>query len=237
VTLPDITRETHLSERAGWELVQQAEALLTAPSEANGAEDFYRRVAAVEDAMRWARLSTTVCVAMGRVRLRAERRWGELLGPPERDTPPPGGVSDANAMGGAERVARREARRVAEVPAGAFEAYVTAEREDPPTRAGVLRAAPRPEPPEPPAEEGNQDQAQDAPSREAQRDRAGLANPISNALTAAQSAETGAYMALRTNPPDAELVAWLEELKQAQRALSRVRAKITTARRQHHARR
>lgn len=216
--LPVIAPEASLSERAGWQLVEQAEAMLDMPEEVNGAEDFYRRVGAVEDAMRWARLSTTVCVAMGRVRLRAERRWGELLGRAERDAPPPGGVSDANAMSGAERVARREARKVAEVPADAFEAYVTAAREDPPTRAGVLRAVPKPEDPEEP-ERGLESKK---PDREAVKARELFVNPLGHARSAAAMAADGFSAAVATKPSQRELRAWLTEAEETRRLVSSV---------------
>jgi hypothetical protein len=136
-----------LDERIGWQLVQQAEAMLEQPETAPEAEHFMRQVHAVEDAMRWARLSAAVCVAMGRVRLRAEVRWGELLGDPKPGRRAP---ADSEDLTKAERVRRAHARRLARqvlADPDAFERYVNADRDEPPTRVGALRATKPPEEP------------------------------------------------------------------------------------------
>jgi hypothetical protein len=215
--LPVIAPGASLSEQAGWELIQQAEALLDAPTDADSAEDFYRRVAAVEDAMHWARLSTAVCVAMGRVRLRAERRWGELLGPAAIGRPA-GNVSATDVSDSAEREARRQARKVAEVPAEAFDAYVTAEREDPPTRAGVLRIASKLEAPEAPEEPEEPEE----PDRSTIKVRELFVNPLGHALSAASMALDGFPAAMATKPPQSELRAWLTEAEETRRHISSI---------------
>jgi len=81
-----------------------------------------------------------------RIRISAEAKMGELLGPAEEqgkrsDLEP---VSAANKLDGAERVAQHKARKVyAAVQTEAGADYLATA--DEPTRAGLLRAA-RPEP-------------------------------------------------------------------------------------------
>lgn len=129
-----------LDERSGWELVRRAERMLDAPTNAKSAETLWRQIRAVEEAMRFAQISTAVTVAMGRVRLRAEARWGELLGPAE-----PGGHDDRLSDRRSDSVykGRERARKVAEVCEQApdvFEEYLATDHDDPPTRAGLFRA-------------------------------------------------------------------------------------------------
>lgn len=102
------------------------------------AESLLARVKVVEQALRLARLSADRQTRWGRVKLLAERRYGELLGPAETGRPE-GNVSTTNVSDGADRVAKHEARKVASVPPPVFQGYVgEAEK---PTRAGLLREA------------------------------------------------------------------------------------------------
>jgi hypothetical protein len=66
---------------AEWPTRQQLLALAEV-STAEDADDLWRKVRAVEEAARLARVADATVAAMTRVRLRAKRRWGELLGPP-----------------------------------------------------------------------------------------------------------------------------------------------------------
>jgi hypothetical protein len=77
--------------------------------------------------------------------LRAERKWGELLGPAEQG-PPKGSrnaaknnVSGEHVISQAERNDRKWARKVAAVPLEVFEAYMTEMKGKAPSRAGLLR--------------------------------------------------------------------------------------------------
>ena len=105
------------------------------------AEELLRRVTAAAQAIRLARVSQEREQRWGGLRLRAERRYGELLPPPDR-----GSRSVSGANTGAERFAQHQARKVAAVPEADFEAYITDSPK--PTRTGLLRAtaatAPRP---------------------------------------------------------------------------------------------
>ena len=82
---------------------------------------------------------------MTRVRLRAKRRWGELL--PEPEPGNPGGRSDdgtyvtnGHVGSDADRKSAERARKSAEVPAEAFEAALeNSEPEKPPSEASLLR--------------------------------------------------------------------------------------------------
>lgn len=101
------------------------------------AERLLAQVKAVDEAVRLARVSGEQEKAWGRIRLLAERRWGELLGPASIGRPS-GNVSTGN-VSQADRIAQHKAREVASVPEPTFQQYT--EQEERPTRTGLLRAA------------------------------------------------------------------------------------------------
>lgn len=82
-----------------------------------------------------------VQAAWARTKLRAERRWGELLGAPRVGANQHGAVtpSDSSTSTSADRMARQRVRQVAAVPEEEFEGFL--QREDPKhlTRATLLR--------------------------------------------------------------------------------------------------
>lgn len=92
--------------------------------------------------MKAAQLSSAAVVAMGRVRLRAWARWGELLGAPRPGKRRGGGPRTPMDQRAAEYRARRLAQAKALDP-DAFERYLTGDHDEPPTQAGVLRAIKR----------------------------------------------------------------------------------------------
>lgn len=121
----------------------EAEALdaidsVTTPEEA---EVLLRRVKLAEDAARLAQIGGERAQRWAGLKLRAERRYGELLGPAV-----PGGhnvrVSDRQSDSGYK--SRQRARDVATVPEPEFQEYVDTAAK--PSRAGLLAAAPDPDP-------------------------------------------------------------------------------------------
>src|SRR4051812_35428269 len=77
-----------LSDRAVVELLVAAETVLAEVVSPDDADELWRKVKAVEEAARLARLADLTIVSISRVRLRAKRRWGELLGPAETSRRP-----------------------------------------------------------------------------------------------------------------------------------------------------
>ncbi len=103
------------------------------------AERLLREVTAAEHVIQLARVSAEREQRWAGLRLRAERRYGELLGPADRTKAKSDRLSDF------EYQAQSKARRVAAVPAGAFDAYLVDNAK--PTRSGLLRAtSPAPTP-------------------------------------------------------------------------------------------
>jgi hypothetical protein len=81
---------------------------------------------------------------LAEAKLRAERRFGELIGPADGPGRPRGNVTGSH-ISGAERAARKWARKVAyDVPEAGFEAYLTAcrSRGTKPARATLLKMYP-----------------------------------------------------------------------------------------------
>jgi len=122
-------------------LLKQHEAAIAHIAEVADAEALWRRVSALERAAQLARVSKELARAMQRVRLRAERRWGELLPDPR-----PGERTDlAQPAQGCrperDKDAERRARQVAAVPQRVFDTYVNDDSADDLSRAGLLRAA------------------------------------------------------------------------------------------------
>ena len=76
------------------------------------------------------------------IEIKAERKWGELLGeaePKNRHSPDAPSVTTGNASPPSERKAAHEARKLYAIPESVFEEYV--EQTEVPTKAGLLRAA------------------------------------------------------------------------------------------------
>lgn len=130
--------------------VEQSEAAALAAIEAvervetpDQAEELLRRITAYQQAVRLAKVGHDHGRRWATVRLQAERKMGELLGPAEH-----GGDRKSDQVDGdhlipqEEKDARKHARKVAAIPDHAFTAYLETAEE--PTRAGLLRAA-RPE--------------------------------------------------------------------------------------------
>src|SRR5215831_7727708 len=128
-----------------WEV--EALDVLEAVQDPAEAEVLLGKVTLAAEAMRIGKLGAEYERRWKVLRLKAERRYGELLGPAE-----PGG-NNARVTGShtapEERAAKARARKVADVPPYVFDAYVT---DDPqPSREGLLRkqkpkVAPRPRP-------------------------------------------------------------------------------------------
>lgn len=123
------------------QLALQAEEMIASVATPEEAEQVLKGVRVAEGAVRLVELSGAYERRWSGLKLRAEARWGELLGEPRPGNP--GGkpnVTGSNVTG-AERKARNDARRVADVQRKhpqAFEDYIkTADR---PSRAGLLRS-------------------------------------------------------------------------------------------------
>jgi site-specific DNA-methyltransferase (adenine-specific) len=106
---------------------------VTEPGEA---ERLLAKVRAVQEAQRLARLGADYEKRWGVVRLKAERKYGTLLGKAESGRPEKN-VSSGHVLSNAERTAAKKARQVAAVPDEVFEDYVDQAEE--PTRAELLR--------------------------------------------------------------------------------------------------
>lgn len=125
------------------QLALQAEEMIASVATPEEAEKVLKGVRVAEGAVRLVELSGAYERRWSGLKLRAEARWGELLGDPEGQGHTGRGhsVSGAHAISAAERTARKEARRLAEVKEKhpqAFEDYIkTADR---PSRAGLLRS-------------------------------------------------------------------------------------------------
>jgi hypothetical protein len=124
----------------------EAEALtiieqITDPDEADA---LLRRVTLLEQAIRLAKLGADRERRWGAVKLRAERKYGELLGPAKRGAPAGNDRATKNRLTDCESNSestwqdRLKARRVAAVPDDAFEDYVT--NTPRPSRNGLLSA-------------------------------------------------------------------------------------------------
>lgn len=115
------------------------------------ADRLLRMITAYQAAVKLAQIGRVHEQRWAGVRLRAERKMGELLGPATTGGQREGHVSGTNVEG-AERVMQHQARKLAAVPEDVFTSYVETAEE--PTRAGLLREAaksvqrPEPEPPE-----------------------------------------------------------------------------------------
>lgn len=137
-------------EAAALEAMKAVENVET-PEEA---DRLLRMITAYQAAVKLAQIGRVHEQRWAGVRLRAERKMGELLGPPDRSANAaagPDGVSATHSTE-AERQAQSQARKLAEIPTEVVEEYLATAEE--PTRAGLLREAaksverPAPAPPE-----------------------------------------------------------------------------------------
>jgi hypothetical protein len=132
----DVT-SVELSEKYLKAAYEQLEDVHT-PDEA---EDLLRRASLVAEATRIERLGEAQERLWAIVKLRAERRKGELLGPGGPTAGTGRGnkksVTGGNAFTGAERKAANTARKVWSVPGDVFEMYVLTNTR--PTRSGLFR--------------------------------------------------------------------------------------------------
>jgi hypothetical protein len=96
------------------------------------------QVTVAEHAVRLAKVSEQREQRWRGLRLRAERRYGELLGPKQPGKRTDKGPLSGTKRSGAEHFAQHQARKVAAVPADVFETYVTENSK--PNRTGLLRA-------------------------------------------------------------------------------------------------
>jgi phage N-6-adenine-methyltransferase len=137
------TAELVLTDAAAIALMDEAERALAEVNAPEDADELWRRIQAVEEAARLARLADVTVASFARVRLRAKRRWGELLGPAEDKGGRPAEdetVTDSN--GSADRVQQHRARKMAAVPEATFVAALEADDADKaPSEASVLRRA------------------------------------------------------------------------------------------------
>lgn len=104
------------------------------------AEDLLRKVKFAHQAIRLSKLGAEREQRWGRIRLMAERRYGELLGPAKPGRPEQENVTSSHVSTPAERKAAERAREVAEAAETdpqAFEEYL--DTDPAPTRAGLLR--------------------------------------------------------------------------------------------------
>jgi len=133
-------------------LIDQAEQALALISDHDEAETYYRYVSALEHAAKLARVHGEMQLRVGKLRLRAERRWGELLGPAEQGGDRRSDQVTAGDLKSTETSARHKARKVSAVPEDVFEAYLAMVK-DPELlrRARLLRVGREKSPPVEPA--------------------------------------------------------------------------------------
>lgn len=144
--------ELVLTDRVALALIDDAERTLAEVDNPEDADELWRKVKAVEEAARLARVSEATLVIFRRVQLRAKRRYGELLGPAENRGPAT--LTARKGSDGAEHVARNRARKLAAVPEPVFTAHLEQSDPDKLSEAGVIREArkldrpaPKPVPP------------------------------------------------------------------------------------------
>lgn len=148
--------ELILTDRAALELVNQAEAALAQATSPDDADELWRKIKAVEEAARLARVSEVAVLGLRRVQLRAKRRYGELLPAPEPKPGPGRGHKTrdtASQVSDADRQSASRARKLAAVPVATFEATLAAESIEQVSEAAILRADKREQRPAPPPAE------------------------------------------------------------------------------------
>jgi len=108
----------------------------------NEAEQLLTRVKMAEEVVRLAKVAGDRERRWGALRLRAERRHGELLPPPKQAGPGRGLKKGSQAANVSSKDARSYARKVANVPEEEFNEYL--DKADKPSRGGLLRATAKP---------------------------------------------------------------------------------------------
>jgi len=120
--------------------MDEAERALAEVNAPEDAEELWRRIQAVEEAARLAKLADVTVASFARVRLRAKRRWGELLGPAR-----PGGEGqprESDRASDSDYQSKSRARKLAAIPEETFIAALDADDADKaPSEASVLRRA------------------------------------------------------------------------------------------------
>lgn len=119
-------------ERHALEAIEAIDNVTTAEE----AEDLLRRVTAYQQVVKIVKVGREQERRWAVIRLQAERKMGELLGPAENHgpatvTPGHGSTDDS------DRKANERARKIAAVPQEDFEEYIETAEE--PSRAGLLR--------------------------------------------------------------------------------------------------
>jgi len=134
---PSPRLQQELAEADQWEA--EAFAAIEAVQDLADAEALLGRVKTVEQAMRINKIAGDRETRWRALRLRAERRYGELLGPVEQQAwaGPGKRVATGDAFSTGQRDVRRYARQVAAVPGEQFEEYLDGNAE--PSRTGLLR--------------------------------------------------------------------------------------------------
>lgn len=133
--LPAARTGTTLVEADQWEA--DALAAIDAVATPEAAEALLGKIKLADQAVRLSKLGAEREQRWGRVRVLAERRYGELLPPPK--SPAEAGAVRGTHSSDTERQAQRQARAVAAVPEPVFKEYI--ETAPQPTRAGLLREA------------------------------------------------------------------------------------------------
>lgn len=128
-----------LTDRAALALIDEAERALAEVDNPEDADELWRKVKAVEEAARLARVSEATLVTFRRVQLRAKRRYGELLGPAEVGRPK--NVTASHVSTDGDRKATERARKLAAVPEPVFAAHLEQSDPDKLSEAGVIREA------------------------------------------------------------------------------------------------
>lgn len=145
---PSLREQTELAEADQWE----ADALeaIEKVQDPDEAERLLAKVKTFEQAMRLNKAAADRERRWRALSLRALRRYGELLGPAEKQPWTGTGqrVYHTHTLSNSERDTRRWARRIADVPAERFEEYLDGNAE--PSRTSLLRkSGPKKEPQQP----------------------------------------------------------------------------------------
>ncbi len=141
-----------LTDRAALALVDEAEKALASVTSPDDADELWRKVKAVEEAARLARVSEVAVLGLRRVQLRAKRRYGELLPDPEPSNAGRPKKSEQRVrISDADRVSASRARALAAVPQETFEETIAVDSIEKVSEAAIHRAhkrdnRPAPEP-------------------------------------------------------------------------------------------
>lgn len=174
------------------------------------AEALLRKITAYQQAVRLAKIGHEQERRWASIRLQAERKMGELLGPAEHGGDRRSESSSSLELEQAEKHARTFARKVAAIPEDAFTAYLETAEE--PTRAGLLRKAAAPRPAPEPIDVG--------PQKAKQQGRlvAGIAEKARHIADLESHLDLEAIRAL----PEEERDQWKQQLSAARTVLSRL---------------